>query len=75
MTPRERLGSANRTVAGILAAVWLAAGVVAVAVGLMSGRWLLVVLGPLAFGYGVLWFRVAQTGRRLDAAWLRRGSR
>jgi hypothetical protein len=60
----------NRYVAAALAAVWISAGVAALVLGVLRERWIPVVLAPLAIGYGLLWVRVAVTGRRLD--WPRR---
>jgi hypothetical protein len=74
MPDRAELGSADRTVAGILAAVWIAAGLAGLAIGLWLRPALLpVLLSPLALGYGWLWLRVARTGRRQHwPAWNRR---
>jgi hypothetical protein len=74
MPDRAELGSANRTVSGILAAVWIAAGLAGLAIGLWLRPALLpVLLSPLALGYGWLWLRVARTGRRQHwPAWNRR---
>jgi len=70
MTARHRcqqpaLGRADRAVAALLAAVWLIGGLFALFLAVAQQRWLGLVLGPLAIGYGVLWVRVVQTGRRL----------
>jgi hypothetical protein len=60
--------------AAMLAIVWIAAGVAAVALGMIRHQWVPLLLGPLAIGYGALWIRVARTGRKLDAPWLKRRS-
>lgn len=54
-----------RLVGGLLAFVWLGAGLGAVVLGVGRSRGLLVGLGLVAFGYGLLWARVARLGRRL----------
>ncbi|HKU61285.1 MAG TPA: hypothetical protein VJQ44_08725 [Gemmatimonadales bacterium] len=55
----------DRIVAAILAAIWIAAGLGALVVGLWLRPALLpVLLAPFALGYGWLWVRVARTGRR-----------
>jgi hypothetical protein len=55
----------NRVAAALLAGAWLVAGVAAIAVGLVRHRWIGLPLGLLSALYGVLWVRVAQTGRRI----------
>jgi hypothetical protein len=60
---RTRL--ANRIVAAVLAATWLAAGLLVLAFGLFQGRWLMILLGSLGIGYGLLWVRVVWEGRQL----------
>ena len=53
----------GRILAAVLAAVWLAAGLTARVVGLwLRPAIVLVLLGPLALGYGWIWARVAVTG-------------
>ncbi|HYY62161.1 MAG TPA: hypothetical protein VE756_12275 [Burkholderiales bacterium] len=56
-----------------MAAVWIAAGVAALVFGLLRAHWIPVVLAPLAIGYGIIWVRVARTGRQLQ--WPRRRDR
>jgi len=85
-TPAMRIAARNqsprtiRVVAGLLAAVWLAAGVAAIAVALSTSRWLLALVGLVAAGYGAVWLRAARQGRLLSvrealAPWrIRRGS-
>ena len=63
--PRVELGPVNRTVAAVLAALWIGAGLAAALLGLARRRWLLLLLGPLAIAYGLVWVRVARTRRRL----------
>ena len=66
MPAHTELGSGGRTIAGILATIWIAAGLAALTIGLwLRPALLLVLLGPLALAYGWLWVRVARTGRRL----------
>jgi hypothetical protein len=62
---KSDLGPGGRLVAAGLAAVWIVAGLVAVAVGLRLRPGVLpVVLGVLAVGYGWIWVQVVRTGRR-----------
>jgi len=62
---RSDLGPGGRLVAAGLAAVWIVAGLVALAVGLRLRPGVLpVVLGVLAVGYGWIWVQVVRTGRR-----------
>jgi hypothetical protein len=74
MPERPELSSADRAVAGILAAVWIAAGFAGLVIGLWLRPALLpVLLSPFALGYGWLWLRVTRTGRRQHwPAWNRR---
>jgi hypothetical protein len=63
---RADLGRGGRIVAACLAAVWLGAGVAAMAVGVWFRPGVLpILLGVLAAAYGWLWWRVAVTGERL----------
>ena len=69
---RGELSSASRTVAAVLALIWILAGVAAALHGAVQHHWPTLLLGPLAIAYGFLWLRVARTGRRLQ--WpIRRG--
>ena len=62
---RPDLGSGGRLIAAGLAAVWIVAGLGALAVGLRLRPGVLpVVLGVLAVGYGWIWVQVVRTGRR-----------
>jgi len=54
-----------RVVGGLLAMVWLCAGLVAIIAGLVAQRWLLLVVGLVALWYGVIWAHAAAQGRRL----------
>jgi hypothetical protein len=66
MREHTELGSGGRILAGILAAIWIAAGLTALAIGLwLRPALFLVLLGPLAVAYGWLWMRVAWTGQRV----------
>ena len=59
------LGRGGRVLAAVLAAIWLAAGLIALAIGLWFRPGIVpLVVGPLALGYGWIWSRVAVTGRR-----------
>ena len=64
---RAELSGVNRTVAAILAVIWIVAGVLAAILGVVQHRWLALLLSPLAVFYGLLWVRVARTGRQLRA--------
>ena len=62
---RSDLGPGGRLVAAGLAAVWIVAGLVALAIGLRLRPGVLpVVVGVLAVGYGWIWVQVVRTGRR-----------
>lgn len=54
-----------RVVGGLLAAVWVGAGLAALVIAVMGSRWLLAVVGLAALWLGVLWMRVVWEGRRL----------
>jgi len=54
-----------RIVGGLLAAVWVGAGLAALVVAVMTSRWLLAVVGLAALWLGILWVRVVREGRRL----------
>jgi len=55
-----------RIVGGLLAAVWVAAGLAALVIAVMKSRWLLAVVGLAALWLGALWMRVVRHGRRLS---------
>ena len=65
MASRQQSPRKVRIVGGALAAVWLAAGVAAVAVAGLTSRWVLLVPGLFALWYGLVWSRVARQGRLL----------
>ena len=55
----------SRTVAAVLALVWIVVGVVSLVLSLVHERWLLALLAVVAILYGVAWIRVAAHGRLL----------
>jgi hypothetical protein len=57
----------NRTLAGVLALVWIVVGIVSLVLALVHERWLLALLAVVAILYGVAWLRVAARGRLLRA--------
>jgi hypothetical protein len=67
---RARGGSrrhvATRILAGLLAAIWIVAGVFVLALGLARGHWLPLLCGIAALWYGLIWIRVAREGRQLE---------
>jgi hypothetical protein len=65
MAKNTELTRANRILAALLAAVWIGAGLLAVVLASIGRRWLIVLPGILAVGYGLLWAQVAVRGRRL----------
>jgi membrane protease YdiL (CAAX protease family) len=65
MQPRSSLSSMSRTVAAVLALVWIVVGVVSLVLSLVHERWLLALLAVVAILYGVAWIRVAAHGRLL----------
>jgi hypothetical protein len=74
---RAELGRGGRILAVALAAIWVAAGLIALGVGLWLRPGIVPVLvSPLALGYGWIWARVAATGRRQEwPRWSRREQR
>lgn len=63
----------NRSVAAVLALIWIAAGFVGLLISISKSQIILVIISLLAIAYGGLWLRVAQKGRRLDwQLWRRR---
>ena len=68
------VGRGGRIVAAVLAAIWILAGLTALAIGVWIRPAILpVLLGPLALGYGWVWWRVAATGRKQEwPPWRRR---
>jgi hypothetical protein len=77
MRKRAELGRGGRILAAALAAIWLAAGLTALAIGLWLRPAIVPLLvSPLALGYGWIWARVAATGRRREwPPWGRREER
>ena len=73
MTRPGAIGAGGRIVAAALAVVWIGAGAAAIVLGAFRRYWVPLLFGPLAVGYGVLWIRVARTGRKLDGPWPKRG--
>jgi len=72
-TRRNDLGRGGRILAAGLAGIWLAAGSIAVVIGVRVRPGVLpTVIGVLALGYGWLWARVALTGQRQRWAFRRR---
>jgi hypothetical protein len=57
------LGPASRIVAGVLALIGIGAGVTAIGLGSLRRDWRAVGFGVLAAGCGLVWARVARTGR------------
>jgi len=56
----------SRIVAAILAGIWIGAGLATIGAALwLRPSVIPVLLGLCATGYGILWARVALTGRRL----------
>jgi hypothetical protein len=62
---RLKLTKLNRTVALILALLWLAAGAAAITIGIRKKLWLLIVLGIFAAWYGLIWLRVFRERKQL----------
>ena len=58
----RRFGRVDRGLAVLLGFVWCVAGAAGFVIGLRRPAWPLVPIGPLAFGYGVLFFRTASLG-------------
>jgi hypothetical protein len=71
------LGRGGRILAVALAAIWLVAGMIGLAIGVWLRPAILpVLISPLALGYGWIWARVAVTGRRQEwPPWRRRAQR
>jgi uncharacterized membrane protein YphA (DoxX/SURF4 family) len=71
VTAGRELTRTERWVAAVLAAVWLVAGGATVVVGAtVRPAAVTMIVGLLALAYGVIWSRVAATGRRQE--WPRR---
>lgn len=65
MVPRRPLSPMSRSVAALLALVWIGAGGVSLILALVHARWLLALLAVVAILYGIAWARVAARGRLL----------
>ncbi|MEO8227813.1 MAG: hypothetical protein ABI637_10285 [Gemmatimonadota bacterium] len=61
--PRRPLSRTGRIVAGVLAAIWIVVGVLAVVLGVAERRPAAAVLGVAGAAYGAVWLGVARTGR------------
>lgn len=71
MEPRNKdykMKPLNRSVAVLLAVIWITGGIAGLWVSINKGNILLIVISLLAIAYGGLWVRVVQTGRRIE--WL-----
>ncbi len=62
--PRN-LSRLERALAICLSLVWVGGGCVALVVGLIHARWIMVVCAAAAIGYGIAWARVAVLSRLL----------
>lgn len=65
MSARRESSVVSRIVSGLLAIIWLSAGVASSVVSLGAGHWPLGVVGVFALWYGWLWLRVMRLGKRL----------
>ena len=62
---RQSLGTV-RIVGGLLAAVWIAAGVAGIVVAALTAHGWLALVGIAAIWYGAVWARVVREGRLLS---------
>ena len=53
----------KRFIATLIAAICICVGLVMIILGVRSGKWLLVLLGPFSVSYGIAWVWVAHEGR------------
>jgi hypothetical protein len=60
---RHRFGAVDQTVATLLGAIWLVAGLASILLGITYARWPAIVLGSGALWYASLWLRVAARRR------------
>ncbi len=67
MKSRHRSKQTTRIVAGLLALIWLGAGLAALAMAAVAQRWLFALAGVGALWHGVLWVRVVREGRQLTS--------
>jgi len=52
----------RRTLAALIAAICICAGLAMIILGVRNGAWLLALPGPFGVAYGVAWVRVAHEG-------------
>jgi hypothetical protein len=52
--------------AGLLAVIWIGAGIAAAVIPMTGGRWQYIIVAPFAIGYGVIWLVVMLHGRQLE---------
>lgn len=71
--PRKPLSRTGRIVGGVLAAIWIVVGVLAVVLGVAQRRPAAVLLGVAGIAYGAVWLGVARTGRYAVWPFTRRG--
>ena len=68
VTKAKKRSLVTSVIAGILALFWMAAGVAVVLVkSEKRGAWMLYLLSPCAFAYGVVWILVMLHGRQLKS--------
>jgi len=67
MASRNQSPRTVRIVGGLLAAVWLVAGIAAIGIAVFTSHWFLAVIGVAAVWYGTVWIRAARQGRLLTA--------
>jgi hypothetical protein len=75
--PAKRFSKVDRYIAFGLAFLWIAASVIGIAMGVLRGRWTVILVSLLGLGYGVVWLRAARLGRRVrfkEALWPSRQS-
>jgi len=65
MTPPRQSPRTVRIVGGLLAAIWMAAGVGGIVAAALTAHAVLALAGLAAIAYGVVWARVAHEGRLL----------
>ena len=63
---KAHLHTSGRAIAATLALIWIAAGLCSIYLGASHAPLELTVLGTIATSYGMLWLRVAWTGRRIN---------
>jgi hypothetical protein len=76
MLQRRRLKPYERVLASAFAVIWIGAGLAGIAWGLLGrGSLVIALAGLLGVAYGVVWQRVALTGRAIPMSALRRKKR